>query len=586
MKWILGPGEYNNWAINPSDGQVYDLSAGTPAKVVGQPAVKVIDVKGCLHSQMLIDDKGNLSIWGKSAAGETGQPTTTTSMPQPVLKDAAGNPFGNVKACVPYCNAIGGNGYLILKWDGTVWIMGNTQTGMRGDGSQGNPNDAAPVEVAMPLGFAPIVEIAAGIMCAARDGNGNVCSWGGGMTSGNAQYYPTYTLGRGVDNPDYTKPGLVKLPWPAASLCCGGFFNYAVNASGSVAGWGYTPEYLIGVATKNCPFPAGNTPIILDSYLKLPQPVSRLWMSTMCTYALLSDGSLFSWGDNAVGACGNGVELDFANYKNSSGQSAPYAWDWGRMELPQAAVQIGVGLKFVNVSTGLGDVFYFIAEDVDGNLYAAGRNKGGVLGNGVIAGAYVNGKLVADSTGNVASSYPNSWDVPWLTRINPFAGLPPVPTPCPLDAKKNASIATALVPGASLTVLASPAAAGQVALGGSFGTKATTINYWLWNQISGPSSALFVLNTDGRTLAKNLVPGTYIFSLKAVDNNWNVYTASVSVVVTAVSTDPGTTTPPVTNPPAIPILTDVAITSKINLATGKATISTMNYFSDGTTQAV
>lgn len=401
----IGPGEYNNWAIGP-DGNLYDLAAPKPV-LISSPS-SPWDVRGCLHHQAYIDKAANLYVWGKSAAGETGAATTTTTTPQLVSKDIKGNPFGLVLQVEPYCNAIGGNGYLILKGDGTVWIMGNTQTGMKGDGTAGDANTIAPTQVVFPAGVV-ITKIGAGVCCGALDATGGLWMWGSDVPN---QYYKTYTLARGADNPDATKPGKVALPWAATDICVGGFFNYAVSASGSLAGWGYYPDYLTGVkgAVK-----AGNTPVVLDSLLKLPAPVAKVFMSVIATYVILTTGKLWAWGDNAVGACGNGVELNFATYKT------PYAWDWGLMELPQAPVAIMPTKTFNWVFASLGDAFYYLAEDTDGNLYSAGRNKGFVLANGL-----------GSTDSNLQSAKPNLWDVPLLTAINPFGNIvvaPPVVVP-------------------------------------------------------------------------------------------------------------------------------------------------------------
>jgi len=44
-----------------------------------------------------------------------------------------------------------------------------------------------------------------------------------------------------------------------------------------------------------------------------------------------------------------------------------------------------------------------------GQLYSWGRNKSSVLGNGVV-----------NATPNISAEYPNSWDVPLITPVDPF----------------------------------------------------------------------------------------------------------------------------------------------------------------------
>jgi|SRR5579859_6295728 len=544
-QWLIGSGEYDCW-IAKRGQSLFNAAGGLPSLVSGQPS-GIVDVKGCLHHQTVVDNLGNLYLWGQSAAGETGQPVTYTAIPTLVAKDINGNLFGSVKQAVPYCNGIGGNGVLILKTDGTVWIMGNTQTAMRGDGTAGNFNDAAPVQVSIP---ATITKICAGIYCAALDMNGNVWTWG---ADASGQYWKTYVLGRGVDNPDATRPAMMALPSPAADICAGGFFNYAILKTGSIVGWAYYPEYLTGSPTASAPVTAGNTPVLLDKLLNLPQPIAKLFMSTVATYAILTDGTLWSWGDNACGACGNGVQINFATYKT------PYAWDWGRMELPQAPVHIGVGLTFVNVATGLGDVFYAWAEDSNGNLYSWGRNKGGTVGNGEVGPS------------DQQSSYPNSWDVPWMTPINPFALTAVVPTNSPASPAPTAAGASQASAGPAQTITGT-----STQLVGS--ATGAPINYWLWTQVSGPagaSPALIVLPSSQNPVVKGLIPGVYVFQLQTIDNNWSKSKSTVMITVQAAVSAP---------PPIGPrVVTDLKVLFEgvwvdVKLADAKIT------FSDGATQ--
>src|SRR5262249_37534243 len=59
----------------------------------------------------------------------------------------------------------------------------------------------------------------------------------------------------------------------------------------------------------------------------------------------------------------------------------------------------------------------------------------------------------------------------------------------------------------------------------------TFINYYLWTQVSGPSTALITLPSQPVPTVSNLVAGTYVFQLKVTDNNWRTATSQVTVVV-------------------------------------------------------
>src|SRR6202012_126301 len=123
------------------------------------------------------------------------------------------------------------------------------------------------------------------------------------------------------------------------------------------------------------------------------------------THVILTDGSLWGWGDNAQGTIGGGHELDYSRTAH------PYVWDFrpGGL-LQQLPVRIiPSGRDFV---AGFGSsvfTFYTYAETIDGTLYSWGRNKGCVLGNGVVS--CVPGEY---------AKYPNSWDVPTPAIVDPL----------------------------------------------------------------------------------------------------------------------------------------------------------------------
>lgn len=59
----------------------------------------------------------------------------------------------------------------------------------------------------------------------------------------------------------------------------------------------------------------------------------------------------------------------------------------------------------------------------------------------------------------------------------------------------------------------------SVTLTGSATDADGTITAYFWNQVSGPSPALFFNSGNAMTKVKNLTQGTYIFQLKAVDDD-------------------------------------------------------------------
>jgi alpha-tubulin suppressor-like RCC1 family protein len=551
-KYILGPGEYNCWVIPTASHQVYDLSTGVPSLVQGQPSV-VTAVSGNLHHQCVLDNQGNVYCWGDNSVAEIGNGVVGGSVATPlqISVDSLGNPFNNIVQVYAGGSSLG---YLTaaLKGDGTVWVWGTTSGGNRGNGTWGGTS-ARPVQVPFPAGTV-IKKIAMNNIGIALDANGNIWTWGGA-----SQYATPWLLGQGTGSPDITTPHTIALPSPASDFSGGGYTNYALLANGQLYGWGYNAGYL-GTGS----LAPGFSPISMNPILGFTQSVKSVAVNNESTYAILADGTLWSWGDNACGSVGNGVELNYANYVNASGQASPYAWDWGSNELiVSSPVQIGKGISnFTNIWTGMGDVFYCYAEDANGQLYSWGRNKYGVLGNGVGA-----------ATGTIGASYPNSWDVPWITAIDPFSikAIAQTSSPYCVLNPGGSPCNGYTIPGVAAPVAnAGPnqnISGSTTTLTGTATTAngSTVINYWLWTEVSGPSAALITLPSGPTAKVSGLVSGTYVFQLKATDNNWRTSTSQVTVIVN------GTTTnlPPVSKP-----VSSITITLPVNTATLDGSAST------------
>jgi hypothetical protein len=135
----------------------------------------------------------------------------------------------------------------------------------------------------------------------------------------------------------------------------------------------------------------------------------------VCTHAILSDSTLWGWGDNAQGNIGIGTELNFATTTD------PYSWDYYAADLlQQSPVQVTTRKDFIAIYTAQPFVMFDYAQTADGQLYSWGRNKGGVLGNGVVG-----------CSSDVVAKYPNSWDVTTPTPVNPLSVTSTTVGPCP-----------------------------------------------------------------------------------------------------------------------------------------------------------
>ena len=409
-KFLMGLGEYQCFVINTSTGRLYGISSslvtsgvawdagieGLPVQVGGGPRHHTFrDVASGMHNSLAVDEQGDVWTWGVNGNGESGVGNTADPglAPLKIETDSSGNPFTGVVQVVCWSSG-GSNGNLAIKNDGSVWIWGLTVEGMRGDGQRGQLN-TRPVQVHIP-GDLKIVKLAAGSIAIALASDGTVWTWGGNNRK--------ELLGTNIG--DYTHPHRVPLPQKAKDIAGGNFFSYALGVSGTLYGWGYFTAYMcIGKGGWAHQAPPPVQPRDLTADLGLPHPVVSVVTNSVSTHVILSDGSLWGWGDNACGSVGNGEELDYTKH------IPPYTWDWspGQMLVLKPVRLAPAVHDFVQVFGGNCAVFYGYAVTATGQLYSWGRNKGAVLGNGVVG-----------ASPDISAEYPNSWDVPMITAVDPF----------------------------------------------------------------------------------------------------------------------------------------------------------------------
>jgi hypothetical protein len=363
-----------------------------------------------------------------------------------------------------------------------------------------------------------IVKVLAGEICMALDNNGNVYTWGGNNRN----------ICLGNNATQYTTPQQVPLPKPAKDIAGAELFEYALATDGTLYGWGMYGAYL-GIGTG--PYLSCNTyqplPVDLTSDLNLPHPISQIMCNSVSTHVILTDSTLWGWGDNTQGNVGNGIETNWATY------ATPYAWDWGPAEVLQnKPVQLmPLVHNFTNIFAGSACCFYMYAEDATGQLYSWGRNKSAVLGNQVVG-----------ASSDLNASYPDGWDQPTITAVNPFAVtaatmylstcpyclLNPTGTPCN-EYALPANVPPVSVPGPNQTITL-PTATTILDGTGSHDPNGTVV-YYKWRQVSGPSANTVVDSTYARMQVSGLVAGTYVYRLTVTDNRWDTNGATMTVVV-------------------------------------------------------
>lgn len=536
---MVAPGEYQTFFYHTSDRILYAVGGavgtqgigehptqtlGTPIQVQFPAGVQMRSVSSPLHNGIGVDMNGNVWFWGANDGGMRADGTVdgaTSFVPVQVTTDSLGSPFNNVNQVSCWYNEVTTStgalctGALVCKNDGTVWIWGNTIGGMRGNGQYGQEN-YKPVQVNIP-GNPHIVKVLAGEICMALDNNGNVYTWGG---NGRTDLL-------GTNNADYTNVHQVSLAKPAKDIAGANLFVYALATDGTLYGWGIYGAYL-GIGTGT--YLQANTfqplPVNVTSDLNLPHPIAQIMCNSVATHVILTDSTLWGWGDNTQGNIGNGTMTNWATY------ATPYAWNWGAAEILQnKPVQIAPLVhNFTAMFAGTSACFYMYAETAAGQLYSWGRGKSEVLCDGVMG-----------ATPDLESTYPDGWDQPTITAVNPFSLTTIYPATCPLCMVNPGAAACSgtipgnqppvSVPGANQTILL-PTTTGVLTGTGSHDPDGVVL-YYKWAQVSGPSVNTVLDPTYGQTRLSGLVAGTYVYSLTVTDNRWATNTSTVTVTVKA-----------------------------------------------------
>jgi alpha-tubulin suppressor-like RCC1 family protein len=282
-------------------GETNDVRELTPVEVHGAGNVGWLNsvqaiMGGEIHNVALKSD-GTVWCWGWNAFGQLGNGTTNDSW-VPVQAGLTANP--------PLTNVVklGGRPYFTLaeKGDGTIWAWGMNQFGQMGNGTVtpfSSPPNSVPVLVSNSQPGGPMngaTQITCGYQFgAALTSTGTVWVWGSGThgeqgTGGTTSNYIPVQV-----------PGLSNI----TQISAGWFHILARKADGTVWAWGDNADGEIGDGTTSGAF----SPVQVLSVNNIVAVSGGDGHSS----ALAADGTLWKWGKNDVGELGNGTTNGTAN---------------------------------------------------------------------------------------------------------------------------------------------------------------------------------------------------------------------------------------------------------------------------------
>lgn len=245
-------------------------------------------------------------------------------------------------------------------------------------------------------------------------------------------------------------------------------------------------------------------------------------------YAIANDSTLWVWGDAGMSGIGNGTQ---PNLVSPPTPSAPYSIDPSQILVlqQQHPVQVTNKHNWIKVFSGCLFGFTVFALDYNGQIWGWGRNKGGVLGDGVVEciGAF----------GDIAANYANSWDRPSATPISPYSLASNTPASCP---GCKTGVVTSFCSECTIPSTTPNANAGSnqnistsfTQLNGSSSTSTGgKITYYFWSKVSGPAGDILDAPAQITPNLSNLTNGTYVYQLQIKDNGFNTSTANVTINV-------------------------------------------------------
>jgi alpha-tubulin suppressor-like RCC1 family protein len=227
---------------------------------------------------------------------------------------------------------------MALLKNGTVTAWGNNQEGELGDGT--TTERTLPVAV---KGLTNVVAISAGTETSlALLSNGTVMAWGDNLSG---------ELGNGSTEPMSTVPVPVQGLSNVVAIIAGENFNFALRSDGTVFAWGDNSAGELGIGST---VPQSNVPVQVKGLTGVKQVAS----GTQHALAVLSNGTVMSWGANVDGDFGTGLKFQ-------NGSNVPV-----KVDLIHTAVGVSAGFD------------HSAAVLANGTVMSWGSNQDGQLGIG------------------------------------------------------------------------------------------------------------------------------------------------------------------------------------------------------------
>ncbi len=304
---------------------------------------------------------GIIQAWGDNASGQLGN-AVTGGVSSVAVNTQANWPVSGITKV-----ARGQYHVLAVKSDGTAWAWGYNASGQAG---LGNTDPYVTVPAQVQLGGNRVDAIAAGgdygDHSLALTPGGAVIAWG---SNSNGQ------VGDGTNTTPRTTPAAVSGTGTVRALGAGDYHSLMSNSGSTGLSWGRDDQGQLG---DDALLAEKYTPVTISGIGTAVQVVGGAYFGA----ALLADGTVRTWGDDANGQLGDDV--------TSADKTTPVS-----VALP--------AVKIVAIAAG---GYHMLALCSDGRVIAWGMNSSGQLGDGFTTTRYtpvfVKSVGVTDLTGIIA----------------------------------------------------------------------------------------------------------------------------------------------------------------------------------------
>lgn len=431
-RYVLGVGEYQSFGIDTLTGHVYGW--GTNYQTIGTGGIGTLGtaiilalpidsffvfVAGGLHGGTAITRNGTVYAWGDTEQGQignggvSGTPVTT---PVRIGTDSAGAALPKIAYTVHYYAGNAAEGYYLVSQDSTkLYVVGYTAlTGMKMV-SYAKVTDTCkrPTLIPIPAGK-KIMQVIAGNMVMVLFSDSTVYTAGNADINGNLLDW--YDLGYNGTGTQWMTLHQLSTLSGVTQIFGGINFNGAVKSNNKLFGWGYYSANLLDGSASGAGVHWAVPTEMVNVENGLPFPVLVIKANSSNLLAILTDHSLWSWGDNAQGGVGIGSELNFFNtFYPTPATPTPFAWDFLPGDLlVTVPTRIGLFNDWIDITGSSVFTYYWLAQRMTGQAYSDGRNKGGVGMNNIIP-----------CSSDQAAIYPNAWDITSPQEVFPTtAGTP------------------------------------------------------------------------------------------------------------------------------------------------------------------